>query len=63
MVPCSWTVWSAPAHLPWTVINLGKFCDWLDLCEVVGFLHENGMKCAEIIYTSGDRTIANIGKS
>ena len=30
-----------PAQLPWTVIKLGLFCNWLDLYGVLGFFDEN----------------------
>ena len=35
MVPCSWIVWGA--QIGWTVINLGLFCNWLELRVVLDF--------------------------
>ena len=41
MVPCSGIVWGdPPAHLPWTVTNLGLFCNCSYLCVVLGLWDE-----------------------
>ena len=39
MVPCSWIVWGD--QIAWIVINLGLFCNWLELRVVLGFKNEN----------------------
>ena len=42
MVPCSGIMCGVPpAHLPWTVINLDGFCNWLEFNGMLGFWNED----------------------